>query len=210
MNSNKKVNVFYSRVSTLDQNDARQLDNLSGFDFVFADKCSGSIPIFDRPKGKQIRKLIDNGQLESLTIHSIDRLGRDTLSVLDVWKQLTEYGIKIICRNPSFQNLNEDGSINIFSDLMLSILSIMGDFEKKLIKERQIEGIEKAKLEGKYTGRVVNSKESVEQFLKKPKIKRIIRDINSGYTVREIAENANCSNTTILKVKKLLLTKPKL
>lgn len=202
--SNKKFKVFYSRVSTEEQNDSRQLENLESFDYVFSDKCSGLIPLFERAKGKQIKKLIEDQQLESLTIHSIDRLGRDTLSVLEIWKFLTFQGIKVICRNPNFQNLNDDGTNNIFSELMLSILSIMGDFEKKMIKERQKEGIARAKLEGKYRGRVVNSKESPDQFLQKPKIKRIIRDINSGYTIRDIAENANCSNSTIFKVKKML------
>lgn len=207
MDSNKKFNIFYSRVSTLDQNDARQLDELNGFDYIFSDKCSGTIPLFDRPKGKQIQKLIDNGQLESLTIHSIDRLGRDTLSVLEVWKQLTQKGIKIICRNPNFQNLNDDGSINVFSELMLSILSVMSDFEKKMIKERQKEGIKKAQIEGKYRGRVINSKESVEKFLEKPQIKRIIRDLNSGYTIRDISDNVKCSFGTVIKVKKMLKVK---
>lgn len=204
MDSNKKFNILYSRVSSIDQNDARQLDDINGFDYVFADKCSGIIPLFARPKGRQIGKLIENGQLESITIHSIDRLGRDTLSVLEVWKDLTQKGIKIICRNPNFQNLNDDGSINVFSELMLSILSIMSDFEKKMIKERQKEGIKKAQIEGKYRGRVINSKESPAEFLQKPKIKKIIKDLENGYTVRRISDNVDCSFTTVLKVKKLL------
>jgi DNA invertase Pin-like site-specific DNA recombinase len=204
MNSNKKFNIFYSRVSSIEQNDARQLEELNAFDYVFSDKCSGSIPLFQRPKGKQIKKLIDDGQLESLTIHSIDRLGRDTLSVLEVWKQLTQKEIKIICRNPNFQNLNDDGSINIFSELMLSILSIMSDFEKKMIKERQMEGIEKAKIDGKYRGRVVNSTESPEKFLEKQQVKKITKYLKKGHTVRFISGEVKCSLSTVLKVKKLL------
>jgi DNA invertase Pin-like site-specific DNA recombinase len=198
------MKVFYSRISTSDQNDSRQLDELNGFDYVFSDKCSGSIPLFERPKGKQIKKLIDDGKLKELTIHSIDRLGRDTLSVLEVWKRLTELKIKVVCRNPNFQNLNDDGSVNIFSDLMLSILSVMSDFEKKMIKERQNEGIAKAKLAGKYQGRSVNTKESTQKFLSKPKIQRIVRDLQSDYSIREIADNCDCSFSTIMKVKKIL------
>ncbi|MDG1276005.1 MAG: recombinase family protein [Algoriphagus sp.] len=197
------MKVFYSRVSTLDQNDSRQLNELAGFDYVFSDKCSGLIPLFKRPKGKQVKKLIDEGQLKELTIHSIDRLGRDTISVLEVWRELTQKNIRIVCRNPNFQNLNEDGTVNIFSELMLSILSIMSDFEKKMIKERQKEGIAKAKIEGKYQGRSVNTKESVGKFLTKPKSQRIIRDLRNGLTIREIAENCDCSLSTVMKVKKV-------
>ncbi|NQU52372.1 MAG: hypothetical protein HQ522_07515 [Bacteroidetes bacterium] len=58
------MKVFYSRVSTTDQNISRQMDNLNGFDYVFTDYCSGSIDIWERRKGSQIKKLIDNNQLK--------------------------------------------------------------------------------------------------------------------------------------------------
>ena len=56
------MKVFYSRVSSDDgsQNPERQLQNLKEFDYVFNDMCSGSIPLFERPKGGQIKKLIDD------------------------------------------------------------------------------------------------------------------------------------------------------
>ncbi len=139
------MRVFYSRVSTSEQNISRQMNKLSGFDYVFTDYCSGSIPIWDRPKGSQIKKLIDKGVLKHLEVHSIDRLGRDTISVLKVWNDLTELGIRLVCRNPNFHNLNDEGKTDVFSELMISILSTMSDFERKMIRERQKEGIEHRK-----------------------------------------------------------------
>lgn len=198
------MKIFYSRVSTIEQNDSRQLNELSGFDYIFSDKCSGIIPLFERPKGQQIKKLIDEGQLKELTIHSIDRLGRDTISVLEIWRYLTQKNIKIVCRNPNFQNLNDDNTVNIFSELMLSILSIMSDFEKNLIKERQKEGIAKAKIEGKYRGRVVNSKESTVEFLEKPKVKQIIKQLKKNLPLRDIADKCKASLSTVMKVKKAI------
>jgi len=196
------MKVFYSRISTVDQNEVRQMDNLEGFDYVFTDKCSGSIPLFERPKGSQIKKLIDGGKLTHLEIHSIDRLGRDTLSVLQLWKEFTEMGIRIVCRNPNFQNINDDGKTDMFSELMLSILSVMADFEKRISKERQREGIAKAKLEAKYSGRAVGTTETIDKFLSKPKSKMIIKDLEYGYSTQEIAFRCRCSNSTIDKVRK--------
>ncbi len=196
------MKVFYSRISTVDQNEVRQMDNLDGFDYVFTDKCSGSIPLFERPKGSQIKKLIDSGKLTHLEIHSIDRLGRDTLSVLQLWKEFTEMGIRIVCRNPNFQNINDDGKTDMFSELMLSILSVMADFEKRMSKERQREGIAKAKLEAKYRGRAVGTTETMDKFLSKPKSKMIIKDLEYGYSTQEIAFRCRCSNSTIDKVRK--------
>lgn len=196
------MRVFYSRISTVDQNEARQMDNLDGFDYVFTDKCSGSIPLFERPKGSQIKKLIDDGKLTHLEVHSIDRLGRDTLSVLQLWKDMTIKGIRVVCRNPNFQNINDEGKTDMFSELMLSILSVMADFEKKMIKERQREGIAKAKLEAKYSGRRVGTTESIEKFLSKPKAQMIIKDLEYGYSTQEIAYRCRCSFSTIDKVRK--------
>ncbi len=196
------MRVFYSRISTVDQNEARQMDNLDGFDYVFTDKCSGSIPLFERPKGSQIKKLIDDGKLTHLEVHSIDRLGRDTLSVLQLWKDMTIKGIRVVCRNPNFQNINDEGKTDMFSELMLSILSIMADFEKRLSKERQREGIAKAKLEAKYSGRRVGTTESIEKFLSKPKAQMIIKDLEYGYSTQEIAYRCRCSFSTIDKVRK--------
>ena len=195
------MKVFYSRVSTQDQNESRQMNNLEGFDYVFTDKCSGSIPLWERPKGSQIKKLIDDEKLTQVEVHSIDRLGRDNLSVLNVWQELTEKGISIVCRNPNFQNLNEEGKTDVFSELMISILSTMSDFERKMIRERQREGIEKSKIEGKYRGRQVGTKESIEKFLSKPKTKMIIKDLENGYTTQEISFRCRCSFSTINKVK---------
>jgi DNA invertase Pin-like site-specific DNA recombinase len=158
--------------------------------------------LYERPKGSQIKKLIDSGKLTHLEVHSIDRLGRDTLSVLQLWRELSLKGIRIVCRNPSFQNINEDGQTDMFSELMLSILSIMADFEKKLSKERQREGIAKAKLEAKYRGRMVGTIESMEKFLSKPKAQMIIKDLEYGYSTQEIAYRCRCSFSTIDKVRK--------
>lgn len=196
------MKVYYSRVSTTEQNVSRQMNNLDEFDYVFTDYCSGSINLWERPKGSQIKKLITEGKLSLLEVHSIDRLGRDTVSVLNIWKELTELGIKLICRNPNFQNLNDDGKVDIFSELLLSILSVMSSFEKNQLKERQREGIEKSKLEGKYRGRMVGTNESIEKFLSKPKSQMIIKDIDNNYTYKEISFRCRCSYSTIDKVVK--------
>ncbi len=198
------MKVYYSRVSTTEQNEVRQMNNLSGFDYIFTDKVSGSVPLFKRLKGSQIKKLIDDGSLSHLEVHSIDRLGRGTLDVLSVWKQLTDAGIRVVCRNPNFQNITEDGKPDMFSQLLLNILSTMSEFEKRMTRERQMEGIAAAKLRGVYGGRAVNTKESKEAFLVKQKSKMIAKDLNAGYTTQEIAYRCRCSFSTIDKVKKLL------
>lgn len=182
------MKVFYSRISTVEQIEARQLQGVSDFDYVLTDKRSGLIPLWERPQGSHIKQLIKNGKLTHLEIHNIDRLGRNTIDVLSVWKELTDLGITVVCRNPNIRNFNDKGEPDIFSDLMISILSTMGTFEKNLIKERQTEGIKVRKAKGLYVGRKIDTKETREKFLSKPKTKQIIEYVNNGYKHREIAK----------------------
>jgi DNA invertase Pin-like site-specific DNA recombinase len=198
------MKILYTRVSSVSQNEERQTQKTEGFDYVFVDKCSGLIPLWERPKGAQLKKMIDSNQLQHLTIHSIDRLGRSTIDVLNTWKELTDLGIVIECRNPNLRNLNDQGKPDMFSELMISILSTMSSFEKQMIKERQLEGIKIAKTKGIYVGRNIGTKESNQKFLSKPKNKKIAEYLSSGYTQSEISKILKCSFSTIAKVQKTI------
>lgn len=198
------MKVFYSRVSTQNQNDERQLQDLKGFDYVLTDRCSGLLNLFERPQGSQLRRLIDENKLTHLEIHSIDRLGRSLLPCLEVWNELTSKGITIVCRNPMLRNIDENGKPDKFSELMMSILSTMSSFEKSLIKERQMEGIKLRKEKGLYHGRRIGTTDSPENFLKKKKSIEILKYLTKGtYTYDDICKLANCSPSTIVKTKKL-------
>jgi DNA invertase Pin-like site-specific DNA recombinase len=198
------MKVFYSRVSTSEQNDERQLQNLKGYDYILSDKCSGLIPLYERPKGSQILKLIREGKLEHLEIHSIDRLGRNMIDILGVWSDLTQKGITIVCRNPSIRNLTDNGKVDKFSQLMMGILSTMGEFEKSLIKERQLEGIKIRKQKGLYGGRKIGTTINPNEFLQKEKSQKIKEYLLKGYTHNEISKILQCSPSTIQKVKRLI------
>ena len=68
------IKVLYCRVSTIEQKTDRQRVDAKSYDLVVEDKCSGSIPFFEREGGKEIKKLIDKGSKISLAVLSIDRL----------------------------------------------------------------------------------------------------------------------------------------
>ena len=197
------MKLLYTRISTIDQNPIRQLVDSKQYDHVLTDHCSGSIPLYDRPQGSQIKKLVEQGKVKEIHIHSIDRLGRDLISTLSVWNELTQKGVIVHCKNPNIRNIDENGKIDKFSELMMSILSTMSSFERTLIKERQMEGIKIRKEKGLYGGRVIGSIESPEQLLKKGRSRRILEYINKGYSYENISKIIPCSKTTIVKVKKV-------
>ena len=197
------MKVLYTRISTsINQKVDRQIVDKDQYDYVLMDTCSGSIPLYERPKGSEIEKLISWGKLKELHVHSIDRLGRNTIDVLSTWKELTEKGIRIICKNPSLQNIDENGKEDQFSSLLIGILSSLSLYEKSIIRERQMEGIRIRKEKGLYRGRRINTSETPTKLLKKPRSKKILEYIDKGYTYDEISKIVPCSRTTIVKVKK--------
>ena len=197
------MKVLYTRISTsINQKVDRQIINKDNYDYVLIDTCSGSIPLFQRPNGGQIEKLITRGELKELHVHSIDRLGRNTIDVLSTWKDFTEKGIRIICKNPSIQNIDEDGKVDQFSSLLTGILSILSQYERDQIRERIMEGVRIRKEKGLYRGRRINTRDTPTQLLKKPKSKKILDYLDKGYTYHDISKIIPCSRTTIVKVKK--------
>jgi len=201
------MKVFYSRISSNDgsQRHDRQLQDLKGFDYILTDSVSGNSDLFTRPKGQQIKKLIDENKLTHLEIHSIDRLGRNLLSVLSTWRELTEKGITIVCRNPNIRNFDDNGNPDKFSELLLSILGSMYSFERSMILQRQKEGIAIARVKNPqaYCGRRINSKDTPERHIKKEKSKMILDYLSKGtYSYHEICRILKCSPVTITKTKK--------
>jgi DNA invertase Pin-like site-specific DNA recombinase len=199
------MKVLYVRVSSvIGQNTDRQKIKEKEFDLLIEDKCSGSIPFFEREGGKKIKQLIDKKILTSLSVWTIDRMGRDLLDVLHTIQFLSEKGIRIHFIQQGLISLDDEGKENPISKMIISILGIVAEMERKQIKERQREGIQLAKLRGVYKGRVHGSKEDIRSFLSKPKVAKTIDYLKKGYKASEISRIVGIHVNTITKVKKML------
>lgn len=137
--------IGYIRVSSVDQNDARQLDGVD-LDKTFADKASGKDTF--RPQLQAMLEYVREG--DHLYVHSMDRLSRSLRDLQDVVQGLTDKGVAV-----SFvkEGMTFTGNDDPMATLMLQLLGAVGQFERALIKERQREGIAIAKAEGVYKGR---------------------------------------------------------
>ena len=141
----------YIRVSSIDQNEARQLDALSRFDIparnLFVEKQSGKD--FERPKYKQLLKQLRPGDL--LILKSIDRIGRNYAEIIDQWRIITrDIGADIkVLDMPLLDTTFAKDLLNTFiADLVLQILSFSAQLERDNIRQRQSEGIAAAKARG--------------------------------------------------------------
>ena len=141
----------YARVSTMEQNEERQLIALRQVGvanrLIFVDKQSGQD--FDRPKYQRLLKRLQKNDL--LYVKSIDRLGRNYEEIIGQWRFLTkEKGIDIcVIDMPLLDTRREKDLLGTFvSDIFLQVLSFVAENERINIKQRQAEGIAAAKARG--------------------------------------------------------------
>lgn len=200
------MNVLYCRVSTIDQKTDRQRVNEDNYNLVVEDKCSGSIPFFEREGGIEIKKLIDEGILKSLSVWQIDRLGRDLRDIMNTIHYFSVRGIVIHFVSQGLRTLDENGEENPISKMIISILGVVGEMERKQIRERQMEGIRIAKMKGAFKGRKEGSNETTLQFLSKEKNKKALEYLKKGYKAVEVAKLTDLHVNTVSKVKQLGLS----
>ncbi len=200
------MNLLYTRISTIDQKNDRQIQNAKDFNLVIEDKCSGALPFFEREGGKRIEKLVSKNQVNQISVHAIDRLGRNLLDILNTIAFFNAKGICIHFIQQGIKTLNEDGTENPISKMIISILGVVAEMERNLIKERQAEGVAIAKANGVYKGRSKGTTLSTLDFLNKPKVKKAIDYLNSGMKSIEVNKLTGLHPNTITKIKKILET----
>lgn len=198
------MNVLYCRISTVEQKTDRQRINEKNYSLVIEDKCSGTIPFFEREGGKKIKQLLDKDALAELNVLEIDRLGRDLRDIINTIHYFTERGICINFVAQGLRTIDSNGKENPITKMIISILGVVGEMEKKQIRERQLEGIAIAKMKGVYLGRKAGSKEDVLKFLSKPKNKTAVEYLKKGYKNNEAAKLAGVHINTITKIKRLV------
>lgn len=201
----KKQVAQYKRVSTSVQKTDRQETIIFGAK-VYEDKCSGSIAFNKRSLGSELIDDIESGLISEVHVHSIDRLGRNTLDIMQTIQYMTEKGVSVISAKEGLRTLNEDGSVNMVAKMLVGILGTLAEFELSRMKERQREGIEKAKLKDAYkgNGRPTGTLESVDEFMNKKLSRKIVKELNRGTSLRRTSAICGCSLSTVQKVQKCL------
>ncbi len=178
--------VGYIRVSTVDQNTDRQLDGIH-LDKVFIDKASGSNR--NRPRLKDMLEYLREG--DTVHVHSIDRLARNTTDLNNLVNSLNDKGITIIFHKENL-TFSHDSAISAINKLMFQMLAAFSEFERSMILERQREGIAKAKAKGSYSGR--KKKVDYAEIQKAMKVE--------GATFRSVAKQFDVGVATVQRALK--------
>ena len=185
----------YARVSTKDQNEARQMIAMQEFGIdgkhIFLDKQSGKD--FNRPQYQKLIRKLKKG--DTLVIKSIDRLGRNYDEIIEQWRIITkekEAAIVVLDMPLLDTRQGRDLTSTLIADIVLQLLSYVAQTEREFIKRRQAEGIAAAKAKGVKFG---------AKPLEKPACFEALHNdwLQGAITARAAARQLGITHTTFLR-----------
>lgn len=162
-------NIAYVRVSTIDQNEERQLKALEIYDIDkwFTEKISGKNT--QRPELQRMLEYVREG--DTVYVHDFSRLARSTKDLLQLVEDLQLKGVHLVSNKENMDTSTATGK------LMVTLMAAIAEFERANLLERQREGIAIAKANGKYKGR--KAVEVTEHFM----------ELYSQYQNRQISKS---------------------
>lgn len=177
-------NIAYIRVSTVEQNEARQKEALQPYniDKWFIEKASGKDT--NRPVLQELLEYIRED--DTVYVEEFSRLGRSTADLLSIVQQIEDLGAKFVSLKENFDTKTPAGK------LQMTMMAAIAEFERAMILERQREGIEIAKRAGKYKGRKKINVPEIEAYYE--------RYMTRQGTKTSIAAELGISRTTLDKL----------
>lgn len=182
------ANIAYVRVSTVEQNEQRQVEALEKYniDKWFIEKVSGK-----NTKRPQLQAMLDYvREGDTIHIHDLSRLARNTKDLLEIVEKLEEKNVSLVSNHENIDSNTPTGK------LMLTMIGAIAEFERANLLERQREGIAIAKAEGKYRGGQV--KRIDEELFNAEYKKYMAREISKA----QLARNLRISRPTLDKLLK--------
>lgn len=182
------MNIAYVRVSTVEQNESRQTEALEkhNIDKWYIEKVSGKDA--NRPKLQEMLDYVREG--DTIYIHDFSRLARSTKDLLEIVELLNNKNVNLVSNKENVDSSTPTGK------LMLTMIGAIATFERENLLERQREGIEIAKREGKFKGGQVKRIDEAE--FSKYYAEYKLRKINKS----QLADKLNVSRPTLDKLLK--------
>ncbi|KIO60970.1 hypothetical protein B4065_3459 [Caldibacillus thermoamylovorans] len=184
--------IGYIRVSSEGQNIARQKKSLkeAGCKEFYIEKLSGAS--MERPELQRMLGELNKG--DTIIIHEISRLSRSTKDLLTIVEIIQNKGAGLRSVSDKWLDLSDD---NPMSEFIFTIFSGLAQFERKMIKQRQKEGIEIAKSEGKFKGRKTKL---IEGGKEEQRMKAIIEAYQQGKSINDIRATFKVGTGTIYRL----------
>jgi DNA invertase Pin-like site-specific DNA recombinase len=195
--------IGYARVSSIDQNLERQLDNLKtfGVEKIFTEKRSGK-SVENRPVFQEALNFVRMG--DRFVVESIDRLGRNYDEVINtVNYYLKDKEVQLMITSlPMMNEVIGNPLLDKFmKDLIIQILAMVSEQERNESKRRQAQGIKVAKENGVYKGRPLLYSPNAKDPQKRIIYHRVVEMLEEGQAISKIAKEVNITRQTVYRIK---------
>ena len=198
----------YNRCSTLEQNldYQKKNENSINYSFVFDEKTSGMQPFFEREKGSIVKELILESKIDEISVYSVDRISRSIKDLCNIIEFLHENNVSLSIENLGVKSLvdGKETPAIMFLIHLQGAFAAMNYYDRR---EKQLAGIERAKLKGVYSNRTKQrGKETIDKWMRKPKIRKAIEIIKENPKMKncDIAKISELHYNTIRKVRNLI------
>lgn len=202
---NSEMKVAYARVSTEDQNLERQIENLKSFgaEKIFAEKKSGAA-VNNREQFQKALDFVREG--DYFMVEAIDRLGRNYSEIIETVNTLKNKNAGLIVTSmPILAEAIGNKLLDRFmKDLIVQILAMVAEMERTESKRRQAQGIKIAKEKGIYKGRPSLYSPNAKNPQKRLVYQEVVRMLESGVPIKQIAEKNAITRSTVYRIKKEL------
>lgn len=196
------MRIKYNRISSISQTGNRYEHDTEKYDLTMLDRVSGSVLFFERTKGLELKKLVEDQKVKELVVEEFSRLGRNTGDVINTLDWLDKYEVNVFVRNIGLYS-RPNGERNPIWKMISSVMSSLYEMELDNIRERTRVGRLMYIQKGGVLGRKTGTNESENDFINKPKSQKILDYLKKEYTIREICKICDVSIGTTMKVKKI-------
>jgi DNA invertase Pin-like site-specific DNA recombinase len=204
-----KVAIF-ARVSTADQNNERQVNDLRNIckqqNWTVAaeitETISGAKDNSQRAGVTELLQLAAAGHIKKVIITEVSRLGRRVSEVITLIEQLQSFSVSVYVGNIGMETILPDGKPNFMFKPILVTLAGFAEMERELLRERIVSGMKTARKQGKQIGRAKGTRENIGKVLEK--YPQVVKQLEKGRSVRDAAAISGVSPATVQKVKKAL------
>lgn len=177
------MRIAYARVSTADQSLDSQMDALkkAEYDRIYTEKASGGKD--DRPELAKALEMLREG--DTFIVYKLDRLARSTLKLIETLDLLNKKGVKFVSLSDNIDTSTAAGKA------MFGMMAVFAEFERSIIRERTVAGLEAARARGRKGGRPMTDKKKLDKAIKLHE--------SGQFTVTQIEEMSGVSKGSLYR-----------
>lgn len=199
------LKIAYIRVSTVDQNETRQIEEMKkvGVEKFFIEKQSGA-KIENRPVFQEVLNFVREDDI--LVVEAIDRLGRNYDEIIDTVNLLKRKNVQLMITSlPIMAEAIGNPLLDKFvKDLIVQILAMIAEQERTESKRRQAQGIKIAKENGVYKGRSIQYGPNASDPQKRIIYQNIVNQLIEGISITDISKKNGVTRQTVYRIKREL------